>query len=170
MSFKQFLSFLLCIILLTTPKIVLADEPVSLPSVIVPTGEKDVGAAISPMKKGEKAPFTGVLLSPVAVATIIAQQHTEASVVKIEVDKAVAESDARCTFKVNEQQATRVADKQVLQAQLDSKTKQLLSVEAALQEKSKGSTISPGVWIGIGAVGGIGFTLLTTFLVSRTTK
>jgi hypothetical protein len=122
------------------------------------------------MKKNDKAPFTGVLMSPEAVATIIAQQHASAAQTKIETDKALAESRAQCTYKTSELQTTCDKDKKVLQAQLDSKTKQLLSAEAALQEKSKDSTVSPGVWVGIGTIGGIGFTLLTTFLVSRTTK
>ena len=96
---KRLLSLILCFALLFgTSRPALADNGITFPEVPVVAGEPDVGAAVSPMKKGDKAPFSGVLLSPRAVATIIAQIHATTDQIKIEVDKAKAESKAQCDF------------------------------------------------------------------------
>lgn len=144
-----------------------AEEAPALPTIIAPAGEKDAGLTISPLKKDNKAPFTGVLLSPAAVASIIAQAHVYDAQVKLEVDKTKAEEQAQCQYRVSEIKTTTDADKGILQARYDAKVKEV----EALQKQIKPSTsTAPALYVSGGAVAGIGLTLLTVFVVSRVTK
>ena len=72
-----------------------AIEPLRLniPTVLLPEGEPNPGAAISPLRKGNKAPFTGVHLSPEAVATLLAHYKFLADQIEIEVNRAREEDE-----------------------------------------------------------------------------
>lgn len=136
-------------------------------------GEIDVGAAISPMKKGQIAPFTGVLLSPKATATIIAQLNTLQDQIKIEVDHARAEEKAKCDFRVNETTNRLETDKKILQAQVDEKGKQVVILNDALKQAEANRPNTP-LWVGLGTgaglVVGIGLTVLTVYAVNQASK
>ena len=100
---KRIISFLTCLSIVFSSSAVHADE-ISLPQTPKPVeGEVDVGAAISPMKKGDKAVFTGLLLSPRAIATMIAQTNALKSQIPIEIQKAKGEEKAQCDFRTSEQ-------------------------------------------------------------------
>ena len=166
---NRLLSFILCFTLIFGTVNIASADPVRLPDVVVPSGEADVGAALSPMKKGDKAPFTGVLLSPKAVATLIAQMGTLQEQIKIEVDHAVAVNSAQCDFKTSEQKTTSDADKAILQAQLEARKKDIAALDDQLKKEQSSRSNVP-LWTGLGAVGGIVVTVLTVFAVSRATK
>ncbi len=136
-------------------------------------GEPDVGAAISPMKKGQIAPFTGVLLSPKATATIIAQLNSMQEQIKIEVDHAKAESKARCEFQIAETKTHLEADKNVLQAKVDSRDKQINILNGVIkqQEENRPNTqLWVGVGAGVGLVLGVGLSALTVYAIGQSTK
>ena len=132
-------------------------------------GETDVGAAISPMKKGQVAPYTGVLLSPKATAIIITQLNSFDEQVKIEVDKAKAESKAQCDFALAEQKNQLETDKKVLQASVDEKLKRINALEQRVKdaESSRPNTL---MWAGLGFGTGIVLTVLTTYAVTQVTR
>lgn len=166
---KRFLSLVLSLMLIlgtVRPAKATEDNGITFPDIPVLVGEKDVGSAISPMKKGDKAPFSGVLLSPKAVATIIAQIHAVDSQIKIEIDRIKAETKASCDLSLANQKATSEADKKILQAQLDAKQKLLSAVEEELKKQSSSRSYTP-IWVGLGVISGVGITLLTVFTVSR---
>lgn len=147
---------------------------ITLPAVPAPVpGEKDVGAAISPMKKGQVAPFTGIELSAAATATIIAQLNSIQDQVKIEVDHARSEEQAKCTFNVSEVTTHLTADKKVLQAQVDDQTTQIAVLTAQLK-KEEVATPSRTTWfmIGgtVGAVVGVGLSALTVYAIHQSSK
>jgi hypothetical protein len=168
---KRLFSLILCFTLIFSyVRPALADDNgVTLPDITVPDGEKDLGAVISPMKKGDKAPFTGILLSPKAVATVIAQLHAANDQIKIEVDRARGEDKAQCDFKLFEAKAKSDADQKVLQAQIDAKQKELNAAEEQLKKAQSSNSWMP-VYVGLGAAGGIGLTLLTVYTVSKVTS
>jgi len=132
-------------------------------------GEVDVGAAISPMKKGDKAPFTGLLLSPRATATLMAQMNTAKDQVKIEVDRTLGEATARCDFKLSEQKTASDTDKQILNSQVRSQQRdiQILTERLTIEQNSKSNT---WLWTGLGFAGGVVATALTVFVVNSTIK
>lgn len=147
--------------------ITLPDAPKLVP------GEPDVGAAISPMKKGQIAPFTGVLLSPKATATLIAQLNVLQEQIKIEVDHARAEEKAKCDFRVAEVQTTAEADRKVLQAQVDARNKEINVLTGVIKQHEENRPNTPlwvGLGTGVGFVVGAGLTILTVYAVNQAQK
>lgn len=139
-------------------------DPV-IPVTQTPASEKDPGAVISPLKKGQVAPFTGVLLSPTAAASIIAEIKNADARVAIEVEKAKKDAAAKCAFDVKETEARCTADKKILQAGIESR-----DTKIKILEDKVGSAPNPLLWASLGAAGGIALTTLTVFIVTSATK
>lgn len=166
---NRLLSFVLCIVILLTPFASRADG-VSLPEPPQPVpGEVDVGAAVSPMKKGQVAPFTGVLLSPKATAVIVTQLNSIDEMIKIEVDKAKAESKAQCDFALAEQKNALETDKKILQASIDEKLKRINALENKVKE-AEASRPNTTLWTGLGFAAGVTVTVLTVYAVSQASR
>lgn len=158
-----------------------AEPPVAapVPTITVPaapppiTGEKDSGAVISPMKKGQVAPYTGVLFSPTATASIIAQIAAIQDEVTVEVDHARADEQAKCKFQVAETTTHLTADKQVLQAQVDDQNKRIAALNESLK-KSEASRPNLPLWVGLGTGGGlvvgVALSALTVYAIGKSTK
>lgn len=145
-------------------------EPLPTPSLM--PGEKDPGLAISPMKKGQRAPFTGVLLSPEASANIIVEFETFQERIQLEVNKAIKQEQADCQKKTSDLEAASVADKKILQADIDEKERAIsgLNLDVKKLKDEKAAAWAPTTWIGLGAAGGILLTVLTAFAISKATK
>ena len=132
-----------------------------------------MGAAISPMKKGQVAPFTGVLLSPKALATIVVQLNSLQEQINIEVDHAKAEAKARCDFSVAETTNRLETDKKVLQAQVDSRNQQVNILNDVIKKQEENRPNTP-LWVGVGGVVGlvvgVGLSALTVYAVGQSAK
>lgn len=166
---KRILSILTCLSIIFTTSVARADD-LPLPPVPNPIeGEIDVGAAISPMKKGDKAVFTGLLLSPRAVATVMAQINALKGQIKIEVDRTRGEEQARCEFRVSEQKNTLETDKRILQVQLESTQKDLQTLSTRLKE-DRTAQQNVQLWTGLGFAGGVVATIVTVFAVKSVIK
>lgn len=146
------------------PQIVLSSIPV--PS--VPRAETSVGAAVSPMRKEQKAPFTGVLFSPVAVATLISTFDLWPQRVKIEVERAMQVCTAESEKKLADQTATSEYNNSVNIARIVSLNADNARLESDL--RSKESAWSSGTWFGLGVLGGVAFTITTVYVVNKTQK
>lgn len=181
MNFKKFISTLLLITLLI-PNVATAqsvpspesDQPIkdftrSLPPIQLLPGEKDPGDALSPMKRGQRAPFTGVLLSPSAVATVVVEFESFEERLHIEVMKSVAEERAAGDKRLGDANASSTADKKVLQSNFDAAKRESDMFKKELKDL-RDSQPNPYFWAGIGAAGGVVFTLLTVFAVAQVTK
>jgi len=140
-----------------------------LPPMKLQPGEKDPGAALSPMKLGQRAPFTGVLLSPAAVANVIVEFETFEERLHIEVMRSVSEERAAGDKRLSDANAGCVADKKELQANLDASKRETDAYKTELKN-IKDSQPNPYIWAGLGALGGAAFTLLTVFAVTQVTK
>ena len=178
MIFKKIVSCFLLISMLS-PQICLAQskdispEPEKMEDVLPPVqlmpGEKDPGLALSPMKKGQKAPFTGVLLSPMAVANVIVELKSIDEKIQIEVNAAVQRQVAICTKTTSDLNTRHQADSKILQADLDDKARTILAREQEIK-RLKDEQTNPWTWMGVGTASGIAITLLTVFAVSKVTK
>lgn len=139
-------------------------SPLPQSPALVP-GEVDVGAAISPMKKGQIAPFTGVLLSPTATAQLIVQIQMQPQVIKVQVDHQAALDKAQCDFDKAEQKNISDTANKILQAQLDDNVKQvgILTDQVKSLEASRPNT---ALWFGLGAGAGVVVTVLLTLAIA----
>jgi hypothetical protein len=141
-------------------------DPASLPPVTMVAGEVPVGNVISPMKLGQKAMFSGLLLSPSAVATVISNLDHQKQACDIEVKKATDTDTAQCTLKVTIADNATVRVQSVSDAEVKSRDAQIKTLSDALQ-KAQSSSSSPYIWAVVGVVSGIALTLGTVFLVSK---
>lgn len=171
MSLKKLLSCVLvgaqlCVTVPVFADTTLPDAPSPVP------GEVDVGAAISPMKKGQVAPFTGVLLSPKAIASVVAEISSVQDRVKVEVDHANALSTAQCDFKVAETTNRLETDKKFIQAQADEQAKQVAILNDQLKKEESSRTNTP-LWVSLGITGGfivgVAATVVSVFAVNKVT-
>lgn len=149
--------------ILITPARGKADAPTMPP--VPKTSEPDPGPVMSPLRKGQAAPFTGVLLSPSAAASIIAEIKSIDAKVAIEVDKAKKDASAKSAFDLKEAEARCTADKKVLQAGVESR-----DVRIKILEDKVSSAPTPALWVSLGAAGGIAVTALTVFIVASVSK
>jgi hypothetical protein len=180
MSFKKIISTLL-LATLTLPNIAIAQsvpspdaEPavLNIPPPELTPGEKDPGLAISPMKRGQRAPFTGVLLAPASVASVIVEIESIHERMQIEIRKAVEQERAECEKTVQDLNVKTEADNKIHQANIDGKNRtiNMLNQRVKKLEEENASRWHPGVWIGIGTAGGIALTVLTAFAISKATQ
>ena len=166
--FKKFLSVIVVASMLL-PNLAMAEDKLGVSALlsppVTPSNEKDPGAAISPMRKGQVASFTGLLLSPAAIASIIVDYKDAEAKTAIEVEKAVGNITAKHDFDTKEAAAAATADKKIMQADIDQKLARIKSLESAAVDPP-----SRTLWAGLGAIGGAAFAILTVFVVAQVTK
>jgi len=176
MRLKRLVFSLVTLAILVVSTNSLADPPAAFelpPPPPASSSEPDVGAAISPMRRGQIASFTGLLLSPRAVAEIVARLNSIGDQIKIEVERAEAEQKAKHDFAVAEARARYEADKKVLQVQVDYANKQAVVLNDIIKQQEANKPNVPlwaGLGAGVGLVVGVGLTVLTTYVVTQTSK
>lgn len=140
------------------------DDGLSLPLPPSPDrvpGEPDVGPAVSPLRWGQKAPFTGVLLSPEAIAKIIADVKATPAAIEIEVQRERKVQQALADHRVEQARIVADADRKVLEAQLEfSRRENTLLLERLEEVESDQPNMA--LWVGGAFVGGVVVTLVTT--------
>lgn len=125
-------------------------------------------AIIAPLQKGQPAPWTGVLISPQAVGQIVSQVDELKAQQDLAVQHQADVDAAQQKFQIDQLTTTCTGDKSVLQAQLTDANSQNKILTDQLSKTTGGP--GAGLWIGLGAAGGIVVTLLTVFAVSKVTK
>lgn len=178
MQFKKIISATVLASLLA-PQVCLAEDKVpspekesishAIPPVKLQPGEVDPGKALSPMKKGQKAPFTGVLMSPAAVAETIVDIEGVEERIHIEITRAVQAEQAGCEKKLSDLDARLTADNKVLKASVDGKTRQINILNVEL-EKAQSMSRNRYLWGGLGFAGGVLISVLGVYAVSQVTK
>lgn len=147
-----------------------ASVPISIPTApTVQIGEPDVGPAISPMKRGQQAPFTGVLLSPAAVASIISDINHKNDLIKVEVDKATKTLAAKHEFETNLLKLRSESDAKITQMRIDDQRKEIDRLDAQLI-KEREDRPNPMTWAAIGLGTGILLSTLTAATIAYVTK
>lgn len=133
-------------------------------------------AAISPLKKGQSAPFAGVLLTPKAVATIITELGTIKEKIAIEVKSSSNTIEAKKNFELAELKTSCNSDKKIIQAVVDEKLSRIKNLEAVIKKsedalrQSQDAAPSRTLWLGVGFVGGVVVSVITVFAVSQAVK
>jgi len=154
---KKLTSFIVLLLMLFVTTIARAEAP-KLPELDIPVGEKNVGAAVSPMKKGQVAPFTGVLLSPMAVASMIAEMKMQEERTNLEVKRTTAELTATCDFEKNKLTIQAETDAKIAAAKLEASMKQVTMLEDTVSKSSDPFTMGAiGFGLGIAATVLIGY-------------
>jgi hypothetical protein len=167
---KKAISTLLIATMLATSVPAWADPPTAPAPMVSTTASVTAPTpppVISPLQKGQVAPYTGVLLSPPAVAQIVAQQDTAKAAAALALQHQAEIDAAQQKYALDSLTTTCTADKNILQAQLTDQQKQ----NQILTNQLKSATGGPGapVWIGIGFAGGVVVTVLTAFAISKAT-
>ncbi len=147
------------------------DLPMTLPAPppLAP-GEVDVGAAISPMRRGQLAVFTGVLLSPLAVATVVAELNSIQERINLEIDRTEAVERASCQFKLDEAKNAHETDKKIFFAQIEAKDKYIITLNDVIKENESNTPNTPlwvGLGIGAGFLAGVAATVVTVYAVNQ---
>lgn len=134
----------------------------------VPLGD----TVISPLRKDQPAPFTGVLFSPRAAATMVTDVATLGDKVTLEVNKAVGDVTARKDFEIKEAAAAARADKAILQAGVEARDARIKALQDDLRASEAARAAAPNrsTWAGVGFVGGLLVTLATVFVVNISAK
>lgn len=147
----KFVSFLLLLVFTLNTGIALADD-------------KPV-----PITKGTPAPFSGLLLTPAAVAKIIVDLEARKKEVDIAVTAAKAEQKANDDKNAADQGAICDRDKKILQSNLDYEKKLSTELTTALK-KSEDSRSNPMVYLVLGAIGGAVVMLAGAFAITYAAK
>jgi len=140
-------------------------KPIVLPSTpkLIP-GEQDIGNAISPMKKGQIAPFTGLLLSPSATASIISDIQFKDQLIQIEVKKATSTMKSYHDHELEKIKIRNESDSQILSLRLQEQAKEINRLDLQLKEERE-SRPNPATWVSIGVVGGVILSTLTAAVI-----
>jgi len=144
-------------------------ESTDLPKVETQQGEIDPGEAISPMKSQQKAPFTGVLLSPKAVATITAKLLSIVERIKLAQSEATEQAQEFCRNEKATNEIRVKADKQILEARIRDNERTIELYQKSLNEV-KQSQHDPVMLIGLSAGGTAVLTALSILAVAQSIK
>ena len=131
--------------------------------------ESSPGSAISPLQKFQAAPFTGVLLSPLAVAKIITDLENREEETKIEIENAVRKAEATCSYEKTILENKIAADSLISAAQIEARNKEILALEKAL-EKELNDKQDPLVWGLIGLAAGVITTTATATIITYASR
>jgi len=125
-----------------------------------------------PIKKGETAPFGGVLISPGAAAQISADYNSFNERVKLEVKSAAETEIAKKRFELQEQQSKFTFDKAVLEGKIATKEQQVKDFDLENKKLKQELKDAPerSTWFGIGFFTGLATTILTVFAVGSLAK
>ena len=142
-----------------------ADE-LNLPEVpSLELDEPSVGEAISPMKRGQRAPFTGILFSPEAVAKVTVELNNVSEQIKLNVQRAIELRDAQNQYKINEITIKAEAEKAINTAELSTAVQEnlILSERIKKLEDNQSNTIW---YVGGGFLAGTVVTVLVVLATS----
>lgn len=135
------------------PSLASADEPVPWTPPVITT-----------VQKGAPAPFAGVLLTPEAVAKIIAEAKDCPKRIGVEVDRARGEEKARGEKALADAQADAKRDKAVLQAGIEQRDGMVKDLTSRL-EKSENARSNAWMWAGGGVLAGAVIVILSVVAV-----
>lgn len=163
---KRVIASLLVIATVTSSTVTRADEK----SVSPPP------AVITPLKKGQPAPFPGVLFSQPASAAIVSEINALKDKAKADVDKAVATAIADKQLEIDSLASSCKKDKVDLNAEITGKTNYIVRLEKDLKDseerakKLEAEKPSRSTWFTVGLVSGIVATVVTVFAVGQAAK
>lgn len=150
----------------TSAQIPAASSTFVIPVASLQLNEKDPGAVMTPVKKGQIVPYSGTLLSPTTVAILIAEFHALPKKCQIDVDAQVARCKADADLQLGMCKNSCDASTKIL----NSRIKMHEDIDAVnkkrIAELEKSQT-NPLVWVLGGVVGGVVVTGLIVYVANR---
>ncbi len=109
---------------------------------------------ISPIKIGDRAPYSGILFSTSAAAKIAVEKENEEAKCNIKVEKEVSLIEAKYTLLLNNEKASRESAQNSLKEIRKLKDEQILFMAKQLEKTQPKRDLTP-LWISVGLVSGI---------------
>lgn len=131
----------------------------------IPKNEPDVGEAISPMKRGQTAPFTGLLLSPAAIATVMSDIETKDELIRLEVNRAVSKLKLVHEHEMTILRIRNESDSKIDKLRIEEQRKELDALDAQLKRERENRP-DPFIWASIGLGAGVILTTLTAAVIT----
>lgn len=119
---------------------------------------------ISPLDKGDEAPFSGVLLNAAAAAKLMVDKEEEDNKCKIETEKQVSLTKAKLDLDLANMRSSRDALKKELDIRVSLKDEHIEFLENQAIKNSKKS-INSKWWLVGGIVAGVALTIGGAFVV-----
>lgn len=104
------------------------------------------------VQKGQPAPFSGTLLTPESVATIITKHDSDVAMCLAESDHKLQQQEIKCELQVQKTEYDFSSYKMTSESLMQEKDKELDKAYEIIKKQSKSQT---PLWIGVGFVGGI---------------
>jgi hypothetical protein len=123
-------------------------------------------SVVRPLKTGDISPFDGLLLSPMAIAEIIADKKLLPEKIAAETEKVKQQEQANCNLSLKEKDADKQQYAAIQELKLQNKDAEIEALNKKLS-LLQSSQISSTPYIVVGAAAGITTTLLTTFVVYK---
>jgi hypothetical protein len=130
----------------------------------IPESEPDVGEAISPMKRWQRAPFTGLLLSPRAIASIMYDLQEKQDLIEIEVNKVTKKLNLLHNHEISILKIRNESDSKIDKLRIEEQKKEIEKLDLQIK-KERESRPDPLLWASIGAGAGIVLTTLTAAVI-----
>jgi len=103
------------------------------------------------VQKGQSAPFTGTLLTPESVATIVAKHDSDVAMCVAESDHKLQEQEIKCELQVQKTEYDFSSYKMTSEALMQEKDKELDKAYEIIKKQSKNYT---PLWLGVGFAAG----------------
>lgn len=159
---KQIIAIIIAFAMIFFSLPVMAAEPTS--------SDVSLGAAgltlgkVSPLEKGERAPFDGVLLDPAAAAKLMVDQQEADNKCQIEINKHVETEKAKLQLDLANMKASRDALKKELAIRMSIKDEHIKFLENDAVKNAKKSQNSVWWFMG-GLAGGILLSIGAAFII-----
>lgn len=148
MNIRRFVSMLMLVVAFA-PARVYADDEV-IPPVQTPSGEADPGNVLVVTKKSAPAPFTGILLSPRAVAELLSKLEAAKKEADLAAARAREEQRTKDETEIKGLQIELGAEKRSAEERLAIRDNRISALEKDLV-KSQEDKPNPVTWFAVGA-------------------
>jgi hypothetical protein len=164
MTLKRLISVLLVFCLLAPARVYANDD--NVPPIQQPAGEKDPGNVLTVVKKDHLVPFTGILLSPRAVAELLAKMELAKKEAELAAMRAREEQRVRDEAEIKGLKIELDAEKKTAEERLAIRDNRLAELQKDLA-KAEADRPNPLTWtlVGAGATAILIGTLATVILV-----
>lgn len=166
MNLRRIISLVLVLCFLAPARVYANDE--QIPPIQQPPGEQDPGNVLTVVKKSNLAPFTGILLSPRAVAEMLSKMELAKKETELAAARAQEQQRIKDEADIKVLQATVTAEKKSTEERLTIRDNRIANLERDLV-KAQSDKPNPVTWalVGAGTTAVIIATLATVILLGK---
>ena len=126
-------------------------------------GDEEGTAQIMSIEAGEIAPFDGTLFSTRAAADILVQLENQDAACQIRIDREVGLREAELNLQIERAEISQAACEERYEMHINLKREEINFLYDRLRRSSGNKN---ALWLGVGAVGGIGVTALSVWILN----